>query len=186
MRVYTVHEQPFPSADRIDRAVDLVFVKEGFSFSAAALAPIWLLVHRMWLPFLGYVAILAVLEAIAWALGIPAGLSSLVAIGLHAAIGLEADTLRRWGLESKGWTEIGAVTGRSQLDCERRFLESWLPLQPMVAMPGNGHRMLPPSAPEDDRREAPTVPPKPPIAANRGSVRPSNPLARFLRRSRDV
>ena len=30
MRTYTVHEQPNPPADRIDRAEKLVFIKDGF------------------------------------------------------------------------------------------------------------------------------------------------------------
>ena len=62
MRTYTIHEQPDPAADRIDRAERLVFVKDGFSWAAALFAPIWLIVHRLWWPLVGYVAISAVFE----------------------------------------------------------------------------------------------------------------------------
>ncbi len=136
MKVYTIHEQPHPPADRLDRAVELIFVKEGFCFSAALLTPFWLLAHRMWLPFVGYLAGLLVMELLAWSAGLPPGLSSPIAIGVHLAVGLEADTIRRWWLDRRGWSEIGSITGRTTDECQRRFLDSWLPMQPMVAMAG--------------------------------------------------
>ena len=55
MRTYTIHERPDPPADRVDRAESLVFVKDGFSWVAALFAPLWLLVHRLWWPLLGYI-----------------------------------------------------------------------------------------------------------------------------------
>ena len=55
MLTFTVHEPPNPPADRVDRAEGLVFIKDGFSWFAALFAPLWLLVHRLWWPLLGYV-----------------------------------------------------------------------------------------------------------------------------------
>ena len=55
MLTFTMHEPPNPAADRVDRAESLVFVKDGFSWAAALFAPIWLIVHRLWWPLLGYV-----------------------------------------------------------------------------------------------------------------------------------
>ena len=57
MRTYTIHERPDPAADRVDRAEGLVFIKDGFSWAAALFAPLWLIVHRLWWPLLGYVVI---------------------------------------------------------------------------------------------------------------------------------
>ena len=54
-------------------------------------------------------------------------------MALNLLIGLEADTLRRWALERRGWRTLGSVTGKTAAECERRFFETWLPTQPIIA-----------------------------------------------------
>jgi hypothetical protein len=134
--VYTVHEPPEGRSGRLERAESLVFVKDGFSWAAALFAPIWLLLQRQWLAFLGYIVT---------AIAIGAGLAALDAehwtgfalLGLHLLIGFEADSLRRRRLDRRGWRLVGTVTGPRLVDCERRFFEDWLPRQPLLE-PGNG------------------------------------------------
>jgi hypothetical protein len=46
---------------------------------------------------------------------------------------LEADTLRRWSLERRGWRTLGTVSGKKTAECERRFFDAWLPAQPILA-----------------------------------------------------
>ena len=126
MQTYTVHEPPNPPDSRLKRADRLVFVREGFSWRAALFAPLWMLVHRMWLVLLLYLVVVAALD-----LGlIRAGLSTqwvvLATIGVHLVLGFEAGSLRRWTLDRKRWRMLGAVTGQSQTDCERRFFHAWL------------------------------------------------------------
>ena len=133
MRTFTVHESPSPPADRIDRAESLVFVKDGFGWAAALFAPIWLLVHRLWWPLFGYVVLSALLELVRFGLPSLGGWINLAGIALHLLIGFEADTLRRWGLERRGWRMLGSVSGRNAVECERRFYEAWLPAQPVIA-----------------------------------------------------
>lgn len=133
MRTYTIHEQPDPVADRIDRAERLVFVKDGFSWGAALFAPIWLIVHRLWWPLVGYVAISAAFEIAENIGGSNQRWLGLAGLALHLLIGFEADTLRRWGLERRGWRMVGTVTGASAAECERRFFDTWLPTQPILA-----------------------------------------------------
>jgi hypothetical protein len=140
MRTYTIHERPDPVADRVDRAEQLVFVKDGFSWAAALFAPLWLIMHRLWWPLVGYVALSAAFE-IAQHAGSFEGWLGLAGLALQLPIGLEADTLRRWGLERRGWRMVGTVTGASAAECERRFFDSWLPTQPILASgppPGEG------------------------------------------------
>jgi hypothetical protein len=55
-----------------------------------------------------------------------------VFIALHVLIGFEADQIQRWTLSRNGWQMIGSITGDSALDCERRFLDAWLPGEPML------------------------------------------------------
>jgi hypothetical protein len=136
MRTYTIHEHPSPVADRIERAERLVFVKDGFSWAAALLAPLWFLLHRLWWPLAAYVAVSAVFEIAQTTMSVDPGWLRLAAIALSLLIGFEADTLRRWGLERRGWRMIGTVTGVSAAECERRYFDSWLPTQPILTGPG--------------------------------------------------
>ena len=62
MSIYTVHEPP-PKADAGEPNPErFVFVRDGFSFWAFLLAPLWMLRHRMWLVFLGYVIVTVALQ----------------------------------------------------------------------------------------------------------------------------
>jgi hypothetical protein len=135
MLTFTVHEPPRPPADRIDRAESLVFVKDGFSWLAALFSPIWLLVHRLWWPLLGYVALSVIFELVRWSGFVDSDWISLAYIGLHLLIGFEADALRRWSLDRSDWRTLGSVSGRNAAECERRFFEEWLPGQPLIAPP---------------------------------------------------
>jgi hypothetical protein len=142
MLTFTVHEPPHPPADRIDRAESLVFVKDGFSWIAALFSPIWLLVHRLWWPLLGYVVLSGLFELVRWGAIVDPGWVMLAVIALHLVIGFEADTLRRWALDRRGWQMLGSVSGRNAAECERRFYEGWLPMQPVIA-PVSGPPPLP-------------------------------------------
>jgi len=138
---FTVHESPDPPADRLDRAEALVFVHDGFTYSAAALAPLWLLVKRQWLAFTGYVAVLAAVLLGLAAIDAAPQWFLVASSALHLLVGFEADAIQRWTLDRAGYSMIGSVSGRTQSDCERRFLETWLPQQPVLAMQcGRGPR----------------------------------------------
>lgn len=133
MQTYTIHEPPEGSADRIERAESLVFVKDGFSLVAAALPPLWMLANRLWLALLIYVAALVGFELLAWIAGMGQQAVGWVIAAAHLLIGLEADSIRRWSLARSGHRLIGSVTGRGSDDCERHFFEAWLKDQPFVS-----------------------------------------------------
>jgi hypothetical protein len=129
---FAVYEPPNPPADRLDRAVGLVFLKDGFAWSAPLFAPLWMLAHRLWWPLFGYLVALGLL--------LEAGSLSVlrqkwIVLGLAAlnvAVGLEAGPLRMWSLARRGWNNLGSVTGKTLAECERRFIEAWLPSQPSI------------------------------------------------------
>jgi hypothetical protein len=133
MITFTVHEPPNPPADRSERAAGMVFVRDGFSWSAALLTPIWMLAHRLWWPLAAYIAATALLELARESLGLHAGWLTLATVALSLLIGLEAGSLRRWSLDRRGWTQLGAVSGRTAEDCERRFFDAWLAQPPAPA-----------------------------------------------------
>jgi hypothetical protein len=133
MRTYTIHEHPEPLADRVERAERLVFVKDGFSWVAALFAPLWFLLHRLWWPLIAYIAVSAAFEIAQHTVRLDPRWLGLAGLALNVLIGFEADALRRWGLERRGWRMIATVTGVSAIDCERRFFDSWIPSQPILA-----------------------------------------------------
>lgn len=123
---FTVHEPPEPATSPAEQADGLMFVKEGFNWFAFFVAPIWMLVNRLWLVFIGYIAVAAILGGtialfemdVVWAL--------LANLGLNLIIALEADSLQHWSLNRKGWKMIGTVSGSTARECERRFFERWV------------------------------------------------------------
>ena len=151
-RSYTVHEQPRPPADRIDRAEALAFVKDGFSWPAFILPELWLISRGIWLGLLAFVALVVAILALSSVLGVPPSVQVGVFVLVHLVFGNEADEIQRAHLATQGWAMIGQVTGTGPLDCERRFFDTWLPSVPMVASaaaldPGTPARSAPPLTP---------------------------------------
>ena len=138
MLTFTVHEPPNPPADRIERADKLVFVKDGFSWMAALFAPLWMLVNRLWWALLGYIVAIVALRLAQKYGGLTESTVGLMTFGLNLLIGFEADALRRWALDRKGWHMLGSVSGRTVDECERRFFDGWLPSQPILRPSGDG------------------------------------------------
>ena len=126
MSVYTVHQPPAWTAGRSPDAERFVFVRDGFSFWAFLVAPVWMLWHRMWLVLAGYVAVVAVLESPMAAFGASRTAVSVVGLFIALLVGLEASTLRRFSLRRRGWSNAGIVSGDDLEDAERRFFETWL------------------------------------------------------------
>ncbi|MEQ1652984.1 MAG: DUF2628 domain-containing protein [Hyphomicrobium sp.] len=133
MPTYTIHEQPDASADRIDRASELLFVKDAFNWMTALFPPLGLAMSRLWLPLVAYLVFVVAGVAGLKALGMGDNAISILVVAVHIYLGFEHATLERWSLENSGWQMLGTVTGKSLDECERRFLESWLPAQPMIA-----------------------------------------------------
>lgn len=135
---FTVHEAPNPAADRIDRADELVFVKDGFSWLTAIFPPAGLLSRGLWLGLAAYFAAVAVICGVLSALGGSESWITLVVLALGLFLGFEISSLERFMLDRAGWRMLGSVTGRSIADCERRFFETWLPDQPVITSGKSG------------------------------------------------
>lgn len=138
MVTFTVHEPPAPPADRIDRADALQFVKDGFSWLTALFPLLGFAQQSLWLAAAGYVVALAGLGALLNALAVDPAWIALLVTALNIYLGFELSTVKRWTLDQGGWRTLGTVTGRSIAECERRFMESWLPAQPAVTTQRDG------------------------------------------------
>jgi hypothetical protein len=137
MAVYTVHE-PLPKAGARSAAEPerFVFVRDGFSFWALLLGPIWMLRHRMWLVLLGYLTLAAVLSMV-FRLNASDKIGFAVWGLIALLIGFEAGTLRRFTLRRRGYRNIGIVVGDDLELAERRFFDAWV-RQDVTAAPGPG------------------------------------------------
>jgi hypothetical protein len=144
MSVYTVHAPPLDSNATPDPE-RFVFVRDGFHFWAFVFAPLWLLVKRQWLAFLGYIIVVIVLQGCLYLLRVPAPGHSAVTFLLHLLVGLEAATIQRWTFNRRGWLQLGLVTGARQETAERRFFDTWLGenTAPRTAPPQPPVRMAP-------------------------------------------
>ena len=134
MAVYTVHQPPQRGAATPDPE-RFVFVRDGFSFWALLLGPIWMLWHRMWVVLLGYGLVVAVLGWVLRATHVPASVALLVSALLALLIGFEAATLRRLTLARRGFANVGVVVGDDLELAERRFFDAWIRRRPGEGAP---------------------------------------------------
>ena len=121
MPTYTVHEPPPRKSNSIPAEERFVFVRDGFYFWAFVLAPLWLLVHRLWLVLLGYVVLSGVLNGGLYLIGAPGTVKFIAGFLIALLIGFEAATLWRWTLQRRGWKCLGFVVGEDSEMAERRF-----------------------------------------------------------------
>jgi Protein of unknown function (DUF2628) len=126
MSVYTVHQPPLRAADELADTDRFAFVRDGFSWWAFLLTPIWMLRHRLWLVLAVYLLISAVIDVALRALGASAFTIVLVGALISLLAGLEAGALRRFTLSRRGWRNVGVVSGHDVEEAERRFFDAWV------------------------------------------------------------
>ena len=155
MVTFTIHEPPAPGTDRIDRGVELQFVKDGFSWLTAICPPVGFLASGLWLIAAAYLAGVALLGWMLNKLKVDPQWIGIIFFVLNIYLGFEVSTLKRWMLEREGWQMLGVVNGGSIAEAERRFFETWLPTQPIIsgaltrengrpaALPRSGSRIWP-------------------------------------------
>lgn len=138
MTIYTVLE-PVDGRDVEGRTV---FVKDGFSWPALFLAVPWLLVHRLWLVLIGYVATVAGLSLALAAIGADHPAAPIAWLLFAVAFALSANGLRRWTLQRCGFRLAAVSGGRDLEEAERRHFERWTAARRGSA-PAPGRRLEP-------------------------------------------
>jgi hypothetical protein len=126
MAIYTVHQPPPRRYEASPDPERFVFVRDGFSFWAFLFGPLWMLRHRMWLVLFGYVAFVVALLVVLRLLRVGGGVAAFSGLMLAILVGMEAGTLRRFGLRRRGWNHLGVIAGDSVESAERRFFDLWL------------------------------------------------------------
>lgn len=125
MTIYAVLAPPAGAGSTQPEPDRFVFVKEGFCWPAFYLTIPWLIFRRMWLVLAIYIVVAAVVFAIAGGAPPPVAWSILVLFAF--LVGLEANNLRRWTLERRGYWFIGVASGDRMSEAEYRFFAGWTP-----------------------------------------------------------
>lgn len=122
MTVYTVHASAAEDdVGHIDPN-DVVVVKEGFCWPALFFAVIWMIVRRMWIVLIAYLIVAAILSLLdRW---LPGATLPVLTMAGAFWFALEANQLRRWTLERRGYRLVAVVEARDRLEAERRFFAS--------------------------------------------------------------
>ena len=122
MRAYTVHAPP-AHVDDADAPEKFAFVKDGFSWPALFVPVLWILWHRLWLTLMGIIIwVLVVMWVDRLAGEMPATILAILGGILFA---WEANNIRRWSLDRKGWRDVGGSFGDNLEEAEIRFFEKW-------------------------------------------------------------
>jgi hypothetical protein len=167
MAIYTVLAPPPRDGDPAHEALDTAFVKDGFSWPALFFAVIWMIYRRMWLVLVLYVAVVA---AAAFALSRTGGdVAGFALLLVHFLFALEANNLRRWTLERRGFRLVGVAEGRNIEEAEIGYFVSVETGAVAVAPPPIPP--VPPTPPSPPAR--PTPPPTPGVLYREDAVRPS-------------
>lgn len=161
MTIFTVHAPGTADGAAVDPA-ELVFVKDGFSWPALLIPPVWLVWHRLWLTLLIWVVAVIVLSMLLGLAGSDASTAVTVLFAFWFA--LEANGLRRWTLERRGYVLVGVVEGRTVVEAERRFFAE--------AAHGDGASVAAPSMPPPPPSPIVSAPAQPPWPSVQPPVHP--------------
>ena len=125
MPTYTVHAPPRREGETANAPERFLFVRDGFYVWAFLLAPLWLLLHRLWLAFIIYVFGFGLVGFGVAVLRAPSSANFMMAFLIALLVGFEASTIWRWTLGRRGWTTLGFVIGEDAEMAERRFFGEW-------------------------------------------------------------
>jgi uncharacterized protein DUF2628 len=152
--VYTVYEPPGEETDLAARAAKVAFVKDGFSWPALFVPMLWLIFQRMWLELIVFFVVIFTLPWLFGAGEQARDMAGWATIALTVLFAFEANDLRGWALQRRGYRFAGVTSGRDRVEAERAFFGAWLPEQQRAA-----RRITPPamSAPQS-KAKAPSPP----------------------------
>ena len=95
-----------------------VLVRDGFSWGALLLGPLWLAVHRAWIA-----AVLALAASVLIVVLAKDEIAAALLATLMLLLGLSGHDLRRWSLDYRGFLLAQVVVARDELDALARLLD---------------------------------------------------------------
>ena len=110
MKSYTAHIKP---------DCPPVLLPDGWSWGAAVFGPLWLLIHRAWIPALLFAAVVALVQVLA-----PPPLALVIGFGLGVLSGLLGQDLVRWSLERRDYLLAHVLVARDEESALARLLQA--------------------------------------------------------------
>jgi hypothetical protein len=126
---FAVYQPPKEAPDLLERADNLAFVKEGFSWPALFVPLLWLFYHRMWIELIVLTAIFIALPFVFGTDQHGQALATWASLAIGVLFAFEANDLRTLALERRGYRLAGVASGRDRSEAERSFFTVWLPQQ---------------------------------------------------------
>ena len=118
-KIFRFYENP-EAADPADR---VLLLREGFSFWAFCFSGLWLLVNRLWLLLLGYVALLIVWRVIGVAVDFSPVTTAIGVLFAQMLLGFHVYDFQACLLKRRGYREAGILVASSDMAAEQRYYE---------------------------------------------------------------
>ncbi len=108
MKIWTAHLRP---------DAEPILVREGFSWLALIFGPLWLAAYRAWIPAVIVLAVDVMVSVL-----VPTPLAFVLDAGLAVLVGLSAQDLRRWSIDSRGYLLTHVIAARDEAEALGRLL----------------------------------------------------------------
>lgn len=125
MATFTVHT-PARTGEALS-SEKIVFLRDGFSWSAFLFGPLWLAWNRAFLAAGAWTALLLLVSFAGAKLGAGEKTLTLVNFALGLALGFEGSQLVAWTLARRGYSEAAVVSGEDAAEAEMVFFHNWHP-----------------------------------------------------------
>lgn len=127
MLTYTAHRRQDPlMQDQAEDGKGIVFVKDGFSWPAFFIPLFWMLWHRLWLPLVGYVGVVALIVLAGYGFSWPDNLTGGMGLLANLFVGLEGNNFRRRALAKRGFEEVADIVANDGEEASYRFFAARL------------------------------------------------------------
>ena len=120
MQIYSIFE-PVRGPARLDDPRSVVFLKQGFCWSALFVPLLWMLYHRLWLLSGGYALLSAAVALLGQYAGANDASAGIIGLGFGLLVAWEANELRRHALERAGFHEVAIVADKNLPLAEARY-----------------------------------------------------------------
>jgi hypothetical protein len=111
---------------------DIILVKEGFSFLAAAFHCFWALYQRMWLVSFILLAINIFLIFLETKGYVRLGVLQPIRFGFLLFVGSNFNDWHRYAITKKGYVFQGVVSGKNEDEASYKFLQACCSATPLV------------------------------------------------------
>ncbi len=125
MVTYRVFKPAVAPLNDLEQVDSFRFIKSGFCWPALFIPILWLLYHRAWYVMLAYVAMVIGMTVFLLITGLTGAGATILTLVLGLYFALEANNLRAFELEHRGYQFCGVTTGKNLYECEKQFFTGW-------------------------------------------------------------